>query len=43
MRVTVDTAAGGKAHDYAHRLHRIGLRLSDARQNLQRGSAHCQM
>ena len=37
------TPAGGKADDDAHRLGRIGLRPSEARENRQRGRACGQM
>jgi hypothetical protein len=39
----VDTAARGKADEDAHRLGRIGLRPSDARDGRQRGRACCEM
>jgi hypothetical protein len=39
----VDTAARGKADEDAHRLGRIGLRPSDARDGRHRGRARYQM
>jgi hypothetical protein len=39
----VGTSARRKAHDPAHRPHRIGLRPRDARRGWQRGSARCEM
>src|SRR5262245_27546636 len=42
-RNDVSRAARGKWHDQTHRPRRIGLRLRDARDGRQRGSARCQM